>query len=85
MHLFVVRHPIFNRWKRVIGYEVLFYAIEGRMSTDREQESRWVMDAHLHIFRPMRLTSGKTAFVPVPRSIMVQELVTVLPPSQTVL
>lgn len=85
MHLFVVRHPIFNRWKRVIGYEVLFHAIEGGMSTDREQESRWLIDAHLHIFRPMRLTSGKTAFVPVPRSIMVQELVTVLPPSQTVL
>lgn len=85
MHLFVVRHPIFNRWKRVIGYEVLFHAIEGVMSNDREQESRWVIDAHLHIFRPMRLTSGKTAFVPVPRSIMVQELVTVLPPSQTVL
>ncbi len=85
MHLFVVRHPIFNRWKRVVGYEVLFHAVEGVMSTDREQESRWVMDAHLHLFRPMRLTSGKTAFVPVPRSIMVQELVTVLPPSQTVL
>lgn len=85
MHLFVVRHPIFNRWKRVIGYEVLFHAIEGVMSKDREQESRWVIDAHLHIFRPMRLTSGKTAFVPIPRSIMVQELVTVLPPSQTVL
>ncbi|MFN3420247.1 MAG: EAL and HDOD domain-containing protein [Armatimonadota bacterium] len=85
MHLFVVRHPIFNRWKRVVGYEVLFHAVESREPVDREQGSRWVMDAHLHIFRPMRLTSGKTAFVPVPRSIVVQELVTVLPPSQTVL
>jgi EAL and modified HD-GYP domain-containing signal transduction protein len=85
MRLFVVRHPIFNRWKRVVGYEVLFHVLEGKAPIDREQESRWVMDAHLHIFRPMRLTSGKIAFVPVPRSTVVQELVTVLPPSQTVL
>ncbi len=85
MHLFVVRHPIFNRWKRVVGYEVLFQAFEGGVSIDREQASRWVMDAHLHLFRPMRLTSGKITFVPVTRSIIVQELVTILPPGQTVL
>lgn len=87
MHLLLVRQPIFNRWKRVVGYEVLFHSIDDEQNSfvDREQASRWVMDAHLHLFRPMRLTSGKTAFVPVPRSVVVQELVTVLPPSQTVL
>lgn len=87
MNLLLVRQPIFNRWKRVVGYEVIFHAIDEKQSSsvDREQASRWVMDAHLHLFRPMRLTSGKIAFVPVPRSVVVNELVTVLPPSQTVL
>lgn len=87
MHLFIVRQPIFNRWKRVVGYEVLFQAIENKhdLTVDREQASRWVMDAQLHLFRPARLTSGKMAFIPVPRSVIVHELVTVLPLSQTVL
>lgn len=87
MQLLLVRQPVFNRWKRVVGYEVLFHSFEDKRSfaIDREQASRWVMDAHLHLFRPIRLTSGKTAFIPVPRSSVIHDLVTVLPPSQTVL
>jgi len=87
MHLFVVRQPIFNRWKRVVGYEVLFHAFERAegVNVNHEQKGKWVIDAHLHLFRPMRLTAGKLAFIPANRSLLLQDLVTILPPSQTVL
>ncbi|MCX7642573.1 MAG: HDOD domain-containing protein [Armatimonadetes bacterium] len=87
MHLFVVRQPIFNRWKRVVGYEVLFHSIEKAegLSVNHEQAGKWVIDAHLHLFRPMRLTCGKLAFIPAPRPLILQDLITTLPPSQTVL
>ena len=87
MHLFVVRQPIFNRWKRVVGYEVLFQTVETaeKLNISPEQAGKWVIDAHLHLFRPMRLTSGKLAFVPAPRPLVLQDLITTLPPSPTVL
>lgn len=87
MNLFVVRQPIFSRWKRVVGYELLFQAIESdqNSSVDREQACRWVIDAHLHLFGPMRLAAGKLAFVPLPRSFVLEDFVTTLPPNQTVL
>jgi len=89
VRLLVVRQPIFNRAKRVVGYELLFHALEGRdlnsSSIDKDQASRWVVDAYLHLFRPPRLTGGKLAFVPAPLTMLMQDLVIVLPPSHSVL
>jgi len=87
MKLFIVRQPIFNRWKRVVGYELIFHAVEtsGNLPVDREQAGRWLIDAQLHLFKTMRLTGGKLAFVPLSRPLILQDLVSTLPPSQTVL
>jgi len=87
MKLFIVRQPIFNRWKRVVGYELIFHAVEAddKPLVDREQAGKWLIDAQLHLFKTIRLTGGKLAFVPLPRPLILQDLVSTLPPSQTVL
>ncbi len=86
MHLFVVRQPVFNRWKRVVGYELLFHAFEGaETSSEENNRTQRVVDAYLHLFHPLRLTGGKTVFLPAPRSLLMRDLITVLPPSQSVL
>ncbi len=87
MRLLIVRQPIFNRWKRVVAYELLLHSLEepkeGTMP--REAKENCVADAYLHLFHPARLAGGKTVFVPAPRSFLLKDLVIVLPPSQSVL
>ena len=73
MHLLVVRQPIFNRWKRVVGYEWLFHAFEQGEAPTGDERSSQVVDAYLHRFHPALLTGGKTVVIPAPRSFLLKD------------
>ena len=81
---FVARQPILDRAQKVIGYELLFRnGIEDFFNADPELAARATLDSSL-LFGLETLCRHTKAFVNCTRDILLKDLVTVLPPDQTV-
>jgi c-di-GMP-related signal transduction protein len=82
---YVARQPIFDREKRVFGYELLFRdGVENAFtSCDADMASRATLDRSLLVGLDM-LCDGKRAFVNCTRDTLIKGLVTLLPATSTV-
>lgn len=83
---YLARQPILDRQERVFGYELLFRGgpetLWSAVNSDRASLS--TMDYSL-VFGTGTLTGGKRAFINCTRELLVDGLVTLLPPDSTVL
>lgn len=81
---FVARQPIFDRTQKVFGYELLFRnGLENCFSAEPNAASRSTLDSSL-LFGLNTLCDGRLAFVNCTRDTLLKDLVTLLPPDQTV-
>jgi c-di-GMP-related signal transduction protein len=81
---FVARQPIFDRSQKVFGYELLFRnGVENYFNADPELAARSTLDSSL-LFGIDTLCDGRRAFVNCTREALFKDLITLLPPSQTV-
>jgi len=82
---FVARQPILDRAQKVFGYELLFRnGIEDYFSAgDAEVAARSTLDSSL-LFGLNTLCHNSRAFVNCTQEMLLKDLVTLLPPSQTV-
>jgi c-di-GMP-related signal transduction protein len=82
---YVARQPIFDREKRVFGYELLFRnGVENAFTGgDLDMASRATLDRSVLVGIDM-LCDGKRAFVNCTRDTLIKGLVTLLPPTSTV-
>jgi c-di-GMP-related signal transduction protein len=81
---FVARQPIFDRTQKVFGYELLFRdGLENCFAAEPEFASRSTLDSSL-LFGLSTLCDGRLAFVNCTRDALLKDLVTLLPPDQTV-
>jgi EAL and modified HD-GYP domain-containing signal transduction protein len=81
---FVARQPILDRSQKAFGYEILFRnGIEDHFNGDPELASRSTLDSSL-LFGLNTLCHNTRAFLNCTREILLRDLITLLPPSQTV-
>ena len=81
---FVARQPVFDRSQNVFGYEILFRnGVEDYFNADPELAARSTLDSSL-LFGINTLCDNKRAFVNCTREVLFKDLITLLPPSQTV-
>src|ERR1700730_9793180 len=81
---FVARQPIFDRAQNVFGYEILFRnGVEDYFNADPELAARATLDSSL-LYGIETLCDNKRAFVNCTRQALFKDLITLLPPSQTV-
>jgi c-di-GMP-related signal transduction protein len=81
---FVARQPIFDRAQKVFGYEILFRnGVEDYFNADPDTAARSTLDSSL-LFGITALCDNRRAFVNCTREILFKDLLTLLPPSQTV-
>ncbi len=81
---FVARQPIFDRTQNVFGYELLFRdGLENCFCADPEEASKSTLDSSL-LFGLNTLCDGRRAFVNCTREVLLKDLLTLLPPDQTV-
>jgi c-di-GMP-related signal transduction protein len=81
---FVARQPIFDRTQKVFGYELLFRdGLENCFSAEPNAASRSTLDTSL-FFGLNTLCGGRMAFVNCTRDTLLKDLVTLLPPQETV-
>jgi EAL and modified HD-GYP domain-containing signal transduction protein len=81
---FVARQPIFDRSQNVFGYELLFRnGIEDFFNADPELAARSMVDSSL-LFGINMLCDKRRAFVNCTREVLFKDLITLLPPNQTV-
>jgi c-di-GMP-related signal transduction protein len=81
---FVARQPIFDRAQGVYGYELLFRnGVEDYFNSDPEIASRALLDSSL-LYGINKLCDNRLAFVNCTREVLFKDLITLLPPSQTV-
>ena len=81
---FVARQPILDRAQKVFGYELLFRnGLQDYFNADSEFASRSTLDSSL-LFGLNTLCDGRRAFVNCTREVLLKDLVTLLPPAQTV-
>jgi len=81
---FVARQPIFDCTQKVYGYELLFRdGLEDSFSAEQEFASRSTLDSSL-LFGLNTLCDGRLAFLNCTRDTLLKDLVTLLPPDQTV-
>jgi EAL and modified HD-GYP domain-containing signal transduction protein len=81
---FIARQPIFDRAQNVFGYELLFRnGLENCFRAEPEAASRSTLDSTL-LFGLNTLCDGRLAFVNCTRDMLLKDLVTLLPPDQTV-
>ena len=81
---FVARQPIFDRAQNVFGYELLFRnGVEDYFSADPELAARSTLDSSL-LFGINTLCDNRRAFVNCTREVLFKDLITLLPPNQTV-
>jgi c-di-GMP-related signal transduction protein len=81
---FVARQPILDRTQRVFGYELLFRnGIEDYFNADPDLAARSMLDSSL-LFGLNTLCHNSRAFLNCTREILLRDLITLLPPSQTV-
>ena len=82
---YVARQPVFDREKKVFGYELLFRGgLENAFSADNKDEaSRATLDRSLLMGLDV-LCDGRRAFVNCTRDTLIKGLVTLLPSATTV-
>jgi EAL and modified HD-GYP domain-containing signal transduction protein len=81
---FVARQPILDRTQKVFGYELLFRnGIEDYFNADPDLAARSMLDSSL-LFGLNTLCHNSRAFLNCTREILLRDLITLLPPSQTV-
>src|SRR5271157_1902650 len=81
---FVARQPIFDRSQNVFGYELLFRnGVEDYFHADPELAARSTLDSSL-LFGINTLCDNRRAFVNCTREVLFKDLITLLPPHQTV-
>jgi c-di-GMP-related signal transduction protein len=82
---YVARQPIFDRETKVFGYELLFRdGVENAfVGGDADMASRATLDRSVLVGLDM-LCDGKRAFVNCTRDTLIKGLVTLLPPTSTV-
>jgi c-di-GMP-related signal transduction protein len=81
---FVARQAILDRSQKVYGYEILFRnGVEDYFNADPELASRSTLDSSL-LFGINALCDDRRAFVNCTREVLFKDLLTLLPPSQTV-
>lgn len=81
---FVARQPILDRSRKVFGYELLFRnGIEDYFNADPELAARSTLDSSL-LLGVDTLCRHTRAFVNCTRDILLKDLITLLPPHQTV-
>jgi c-di-GMP-related signal transduction protein len=81
---FVARQPIFDRTQKVFGYELLFRdGLENCFSAEPNAASLSTLDTSL-LFGLNTLCDGHLAFVNCTRDTLLKDLVTLLPPQETV-
>jgi len=81
---FVARQPIFDREQNVFGYEILFRnGVEDYFNADPELAARSTLDSSL-LFGINMLCDNRRAFVNCTREVLFKDLITLLPPNQTV-
>src|SRR3979411_2179322 len=81
---FVARQPIFDRAQNVFVYEVLFRnGVEDYFNADPELAARATLDSSL-LYGMSTLCDNKRGFVNCTREGLFKDLITLLPPSQTV-
>ncbi len=82
---YVARQPVFDREKRVFGYELLFRdGVENAFTGgDADMASRATLDRSVLMGIDM-LCDGKRAFVNCTRDTLIKGLVTLLPPTSTI-
>ena len=81
MQVFVARQPIFNRRKRVFGYEILYRSTAGNFydGTDGDQATRKVIANTFLNIGLQRITGGKKAFINFTQNLLIEEIVFNLP------
>lgn len=81
---FVARQPVFDREQNVFGYEILFRnGVEDFFNADPELAARSTLDSSL-LYGINTLCDNRRAFVNCTREVLFKDLITLLPPSQTV-
>ena len=81
---YVARQPILDRMQKVFGYELLFRdGVENCFRADPEVAARSTLDNTL-LFGMNTLCDGRRAFVNCTREVLLKDLLTLLPPDQTV-
>lgn len=81
---FVARQPIFDRTQKVFGYEILFRnGVENYFNADPELAARSTLDSSL-LFGIETLCDHRRAFVNCTCEVLFRDLITLLPPNQTV-
>jgi EAL and modified HD-GYP domain-containing signal transduction protein len=81
---FVARQPILDRSQNVFGYELLFRnGVEDYFNADPELAARSTLDSSL-LYGINMLCDRRRAFVNCTREVLFKDLITLLPPHQTV-
>jgi c-di-GMP-related signal transduction protein len=81
---FVARQPIFDRVQKVFGYELLFRnGVEDYFNADPELACRSTLDSSL-LFGIETICDHRRAFVNCTCEVLFKDLLTLLPPDQTV-
>ena len=81
---FVARQPILDRSQNVFGYEILFRnGVEDYFNADPELAARSTLDSSL-LFGINTFCDNRRGFVNCTREVLFKDLITLLPPSQTV-
>ncbi|MGA9503473.1 MAG: HDOD domain-containing protein [Terriglobales bacterium] len=81
---FVARQPVLDRSQKVFGYELLFRnGVEDFFNADPELAARSTLDSSL-LFGINTLCADRRAFVNCTREVLFKDLITLLPPHQTV-
>jgi c-di-GMP-related signal transduction protein len=81
---FVARQPIFDISQKVFGYELLFRnGVEDYFNADPELAARSMLDSSL-LYGINTLCDNRLAFVNCTREVLFKDLITLLPPHQTV-
>ncbi len=81
---FIARQPIFDRSQKVFGYEILFRnGVENYFNADPELACRSTLDTSL-LFGIETICDHRLAFVNCTCEVLFRDLITLLPPSQTV-
>ena len=81
---FVARQPIFDRAQNGFGYEILFRnGVEDFFNADPELAARSTLDSSL-LYGINKRCDNRRAFVNCTREVLFKDLITLLPPSQTV-
>jgi c-di-GMP-related signal transduction protein len=87
LETFIARQPIFDRHLEVKGYELLHRsgwtdAFDGR---DPDRATVELLNGSLLINRLQDLTDGHPGYINVPRNLLVQDFLELLPPEHTVI